>query len=96
MQNYQVIPFGEQYIEGFREAVGSVAREKIFGIFRCFFVSADLLLRKICVMIGRTLLLLLRVKLLAGRYTSLYRPIFAYSGVLGVVVYWLPFVVMYW
>lgn len=33
MQNYQIMPISEQYIESFREAVGSVARERKYLSF---------------------------------------------------------------
>lgn len=33
MQDYQIMPISEQYIESFREAVGSVARERKYFAF---------------------------------------------------------------
>lgn len=89
MPNYQIMPINEQYIEGFREAVGSVARERKY---LAFLDAPSLEMARAFVMEN------LRegwphvIAVSEGRVigwcdiTSLRRPVFAHSGALGVGV----------
>lgn len=89
MQNYKIVPIAEEHIEGFRSAVGSVAREHKYLAF----LDAPSL------EMSRSFVL----ENLRGNWphfvaisedkvvgwcdiTSLHRPVFAHSGALGIGV----------
>lgn len=91
MQNYQIIPINEQYIEGFREAVGSVARERKY---LAFLDAPSLEMARAFVMenLREGWPHIIAVSVSADSVigwcdiTSLHRPVFAHSGALGVGV----------
>lgn len=89
MQNYQIVPMSEQYIESFREAVGSVARERRY---LAFLDAPSLEMAQAFVMENLRENWPHIVAVSEGKVigwcdiTSFHRPIFAHSGVLGIGV----------
>ena len=89
MQNYQVIPISEQYIEGFHEAVGSVARERKY---LAFLDAPSLEMTRAFVMNNLKDNWPHFVAISEGKVvgwcdiTSLHRPVYAHSGALGIGV----------
>jgi RimJ/RimL family protein N-acetyltransferase len=87
--NYRIAPNAERYIEGFREVVGAVARERVYIAF----VDAPPLeeVRKFVqgnIRDGRPCFVALDGERVIGwcDISSLNRPVFAHAGVLGMGV----------
>ncbi|HSW92996.1 MAG TPA: GNAT family N-acetyltransferase [Gammaproteobacteria bacterium] len=87
MQNYQIISITEQYIESFREAVGSVARERKY---LAFFDAPPLEMTRDFVLENLRdgwphIVAVIENKVIGWcDITSMHRPVFAHSGVLGI------------
>jgi len=87
--NYRVTPIEERYIEGFRAAVDSVARERVYLAFLeapSLNATREFVLENIRQ--GHPQFVALVDDTLVGwcDITSLHRPVFAHSGVLGMGV----------
>ena len=89
MKNYQIKPISEQYIESFREAVGSVARERKH---LAFLDAPSLEMAQAFVMENLRenwphMIAVSEDKVIGWcDITSLHRPVFAHSGSLGIGV----------
>jgi RimJ/RimL family protein N-acetyltransferase len=84
--NYRVTPIEERYIEGFRAAVDSVARERVYLAFLeapPLKATTEFVLENIRG--GHPQFVALVDEIVVGwcDITSLHRPVFAHSGVLG-------------
>jgi ribosomal protein S18 acetylase RimI-like enzyme len=89
MQKYQIMPITEKYIEGFREAVGSVAKERKYLAFLeapTLEMTRDFVLENL--RDGWPHIVAVIEDQVIGwcDITSLHRPVFAHSGVLGIGV----------
>jgi RimJ/RimL family protein N-acetyltransferase len=87
--NYRVTPIEERYIEGFRAAVDSVARERVYLAFLeapPLKAATEFVLDNIRE--GHPQFVALVDETVVGwcDITSLHRPVFAHSGVLGMGV----------
>jgi ribosomal protein S18 acetylase RimI-like enzyme len=89
MQHYQIMSIDEQYIESFREAVGSVAREKKY---LSFLDAPSPEMARAFVMENLRedwphIIAISEDKVIGWcDITSLHRPVFAHSGALGIGV----------
>lgn len=89
MRKYQIIPINERYIESFREAVGSVARERKY---LAFLDAPSLEMARAFVMENLhedwPHVIAVNEDRVIGwcDITSLHRPVFAHSGALGIGV----------
>lgn len=87
MQNYEIIPIREEYIESFRAAVGSVARE---GKYLTFLDEPSLEMSKAFVLENLQGNWPHFIAISDGKVigwcdiSSLHRPVFAHSGTLGI------------
>lgn len=89
MPSYQIIPMAEQYIESFREAVGSVARERKFlGFLDAPSIEMTRAFVKENLCNGWPHVIAVVEDKVIGwcDITSLHRPVFAHSGRLGIGV----------
>ena len=87
--NYQIIPITEQYIESFRQAVGSVAREKKFLAFLdapSKEMSEAFVLKNIKNSWPHVIAVLDDTVIGWCDITSLNRPVFSHVGSLGIGV----------
>lgn len=87
MQNYQIMPIAEQHIESFRDAVGSVARERKY---LAFLDAPSLEMARAFVMENLRegwphIVAVIDDKVVGWcDITSLHRPVFSHAGTLGI------------